>query len=58
MIVKVVGKKVGSFTDKESGQVIEYGKLHCIGKFDMSDNGAEGEIITMTIRRSNLWNIM
>lgn len=44
MIVKVVGKKVGTFTDKETGQVVEYGKLHCVGKFDMSDSGAEGEM--------------
>ena len=43
MKVQVVGKKVGSFTKKETGEIINYGKLHCVGNFDLSDSGAEGQ---------------
>lgn len=42
MKVEVIGKKSGTFTDKETGQVIEYGKLHCIGEFALNDSGSEG----------------
>lgn len=42
MKVEVIGKKSGTFTDKDTGQVIEYGKLHCIGDFGLNDSGSYG----------------
>ena len=43
MKVEVIGKKSGSFTDKGTGELVQYGKLHCIGSFDVSDDGAVGK---------------
>ena len=42
MKVEIIGKKSGTFTDKDTGQVVEYGKLHCIGDFGCNDSGSEG----------------
>ena len=43
MKVEVIGKKSGEFTDKTTGERISFGKLHCIGKFDISESGTTGK---------------
>lgn len=43
MKVEIFGKKSGSFTDKDTGQLVEYGKLHCVGEFPATDNEAFGK---------------
>lgn len=50
MKVEVIGKKVGSFT-KESGEVVDYGKLHCIAPFDISSSGVVGtQCLILSVR--------
>ena len=43
MKVQVIGKKSGSFMDKDTGEMITFGKLHCVGKFSLDDSGCEGD---------------
>lgn len=51
MKVEVIGKKFGSFTDKETGSVVDYGKLHCIAPFDMSATGVVGsQCLILSVR--------
>lgn len=42
MKVEVVGKKSGEFTDKD-GKLVSFGKLHCVGNFDISERGTKGK---------------
>lgn len=42
MKVEVVGKKSGEFTDK-NGKLVSFGKLHCVGNFDISERGTKGK---------------
>ncbi len=52
--MRVVGKKYGSFTDK-NGEVIEFGQLHCIADFEESKSktimteGEEAIVIKLTV---------
>lgn len=43
MKVQIIGKKSGSFTDKDTGEVINFGKIHAIGNFSLDDSGCEGQ---------------
>lgn len=43
MKVKIVGKKSGTFTSKDTGEVISFGKLHCIGAFPLDEKGTDGD---------------
>ena len=42
MKVEIIGKKSGSFTNKD-GEYIEFGKLHCVGDFSMDESGTNGK---------------
>ena len=43
MKVQVIGKKSGSFKDKDTGELIEYGKLHCVTEFGADEAGTDGQ---------------
>lgn len=44
MAMNVIGKRVGTFTDKKTGEVITFGKIFVVYPADESMKGAQGEI--------------
>lgn len=44
MAMNVIGKRVGSFTDKKTGEVITFGKIFVVYPADESMKGTEGDI--------------
>ncbi|WP_101696665.1 hypothetical protein [Clostridium minihomine] len=44
MAVKVIGKRISSFTDKKTGEVITFGKIFVVYPAGEDMKGAEGEI--------------
>lgn len=42
MKVKIVGKKIGEFTDRKTGEYISFGKMSFISPFPLDAKGCEG----------------
>ena len=43
MKVKIIGKRSGSFTDKNTGELVSFGKMSCITPFPLDQKDCEGE---------------
>ncbi len=55
--MKVVGKKIGSFTN-DKGEVVNFAQLHCVADFEQSNFGTEGqEVIVVKLKPDEVADI-
>ena len=58
MKVEIIGKRLGSFTDKKTGELVRFGKMSCIAPFSLDNKDCEGQqALEVSVRPDVLCNI-